>query len=291
MENIYDYASDDSPVADGWFAANDFDGLERLKTPFSDEFSIGLTQRLGDWSASAAYVHRNGHDEVRSRSRTEGSGYDTRFVREFYNGGESEHDSVIFSINNTAPLKFAKANHWVRFSAAWQQTKSNAAIDQGYSELESGKTVNMDKVWYDGSVIDAEDLDSTDFNIPVKFDLEATSEWVQWGLTWYNFLHLSLDRSQAVRDDGEYYAWTHEGEYGPMTEQIRKYSRIDFASAWSWDTKVLYRPDWARGVGVSLEVYNVTNNRNASDVFVYKGAQYRSYDPGRQFWVQLSYDY
>ena len=288
MENIYDYASDDSPAADGWFAANDFDGLERLKTPFSDEFSIGLTQRLGDWSASAAYVHRNGHDEVRSRSRTEGSGYDTRFVREFYNGGESEHDSVIFSINNTAPLKFAKANHWVRFSAAWQEPKSNAAIDQGYSELESGKTVNMDKVWYDGSVIDAEDLDSTDFNIPVKFDLEATSEWAQWGLTWYNFLHLSLDRSQAVRDDGEYYAWTHEGEYGPMTEQIRKYSRVDFASAWSWDTKVLYRPDWARGVGVSLEVYNVTNNRNASDVFVYKGTQYKSYDPGRQFWVQLS---
>ena len=35
MENIYDYASDDSPAADGWFAANDFDGLERLKTPFS----------------------------------------------------------------------------------------------------------------------------------------------------------------------------------------------------------------------------------------------------------------
>jgi hypothetical protein len=94
-----------------------------------------------------------------------------------------------------------------------------------------------------------------------------------------------------VRDDGEYYAWTHEGEYGPMTEQIRKYSRVDFASAWSWDTKVLYRPDWARGVGVSLEVYNVTNNRNASDVFVYKGTQYKSYDPGRQFWVQLSYDY
>ena len=54
MENIYDYASDDSPAADGWFAANDFDGLERLKTSFSDEFSIGLTQRLGDWSASAA---------------------------------------------------------------------------------------------------------------------------------------------------------------------------------------------------------------------------------------------
>ena len=108
------------------------------------------------------------------------------------------------------------------------------------------------------------------------------------GLQWLCFAGAD---GQAVRDDGEYYAWTHEGEYGPMTEQIRKYSRVDFASAWSWDTKVLYRPDWARGVGVSLEVYNVTNNRNASDVFVYKGTQYKSYDPGRQFWVQLSYDY
>ena len=151
MENIYDYASDDSPAADGWFAANDFDGLERLKTPFSDEVSIGSRSASGDWSASAAYVHRNGHDEVRSRSRTEGSGYDTRFVREFYNGGESEHDSVIFSINNTAPLEFAKANHWCASPPHGRRRKATQQSTRGYSELESGKTVNMDKVWYDGA--------------------------------------------------------------------------------------------------------------------------------------------
>ena len=296
MENTYSYADDNyaGPASD-WFSANDYEGLNDLKTPYNDEWSLGLTQRLWDWSANIAYVHRDGYDEVRSRALTKGEGYNARFIRSFYNGGESEHDSVIFSLNNIAPMKFANASHWLRFSAAWQQTKSNTALDEGYSELESGKSVNMDYVYYDGKVIKAKDLDSTDFNIPVKFDLETTSEWSNLGLTWFNFFHLNLDRDQAIRDDGEYYSWKHTansewGEY-EQTDQIRKYSKVHFGSAWTWDTKVLYQPDWLKGVGVSLEVYNLTNNRNATDVFVYKGRQYQSFDPGRQFWVQLSYEY
>ena len=296
MENTYSYADDKNPGdASEWFSANDYEGLSDLKTPYSDELSLGLSQRLWDWSANIAYVHRDGRDEVRSKAKVEGDGYDKRFIRSFYNGGESEHDSVIFSLNNVTPMKFAQASHWVRFSAAWQKTKSNTALDQGYSELESGKSVNMDYVYYDGKVIKASDLDATDFNIPVKFDLETTSEWADLGLTWFNFFHLNLDRDQAIRDDGEYYAWTHtvDSEWGQyeQTDQIRKYNKVHFGSAWSWDTKVLYQPDWMKGVGVSLEVYNLTNNRNATDVFVYKGRQYQSFDPGRQFWVQVSYEY
>ncbi|MDO4937429.1 MAG: hypothetical protein Q4E62_05895 [Sutterellaceae bacterium] len=290
MQNAYWYGSDEVPLEDeDWFDSNDFDGLQDLKTPYDDEFSVAFSQKVADWVGTLAYVHRNGHDGVRSRGITEGAGSDTRFIRQFYNGGESKHDSVIFTLSNVQPLKFASANHYVKFSAAWQQTKSNTAIDEGYSELESGRTINMNKVWYDGDVMDAEDLDATDFNIPVRLDLELTSEWDQWGLTWYNYFHFNAKRSQAIRDDGEYASW-----YDPEadeTTQIRKYSKVRFASTWSWDTKLLYKPDWARGVGISLEVYNVLNNENATDVFVYKGQQYKSYDPGRQFWLQVTYDY
>ena len=294
MENAYDYADDKNPLTpEEWFVANDFEGLDRLNTPYSDELSFGVTQRLADWSGRLAYVHRDGHDEVKSRTVKKGEHNAPQWIRQFYNGGESEHDSVIFSLNNLVPLQFARASHWVRFSAAWQQTKSNTSLEDGYNEMDTGENINHDYVYYDGKVMSADDLEATDFNIPVKFDLETTSSWSSLGLTWYNFWHLNLARHQAVRDEGEYYNWTHEGSTpgSVQTELLRRYSKVRFASAWSWDTKLLYTPDWAKDVGISLEVYNLTDNRNASDIFVYKGDSYRSYDPGRQFWVQLSYDW
>ncbi|CQR26214.1 putative exported iron receptor protein [Yersinia enterocolitica] len=51
-----------------------------------------------------------------------------------------------------------------------------------------------------------------------------------------------------------------------------------------------WQPDFAYGVGISVEVNNLLNKRNVADTFVYGDRVLHSYDPGRQFWLQLSYD-
>ena len=205
MGNAYSFQDDASAPSPGtWFSANDFDGLGRLKTPYSDEWTLGLSQRWLGLTGALAYVHRSGHDEIRSHARVEG-GYDSRFIRTFNNDGRSEHDSVVFTLSNAKPFTFAHALHRWRLNAVWQETTSNTAIDEGYSEPESGKTVDMDYVWYDGRVMRAEALDATDFNIPVKLNLELTPEFKPWGLTFFNNFFLNGRRDQAVRDEGEYY--------------------------------------------------------------------------------------
>ncbi|MRE57143.1 TonB-dependent receptor, partial [Klebsiella quasipneumoniae] len=52
-----------------------------------------------------------------------------------------------------------------------------------------------------------------------------------------------------------------------------------------------WQPEFAYGVGISVEVNNVLNTKNVNDYITYQDKEYKSYEPGRQFWLQVSYDY
>lgn len=139
-------------------------------------------------------------------------------------------------------------------------------------------------MWYDGKVINAADLPSTNFNSPWRLNLELTSEWQEYSLTFYNLWQWRSSRDQAVRYQNEYYTDTSTGT------QMLKYEKTHFASNFRWDTKVTWQPAFAYGAGISIEVNNLLNKRNVSDTFVYGDRVLHSYDPGRQFWLQVSYD-
>lgn len=48
---------------------NDYEGLDSLKTPYNDEISLGLQQEILSTTWRLTYVHREGYDEVRSRTK------------------------------------------------------------------------------------------------------------------------------------------------------------------------------------------------------------------------------
>jgi len=131
-------------------------------------------------------------------------------------------------------------------------------------------------------VIDASKLPSTSFNSPFKVNLELTSVWDEYDLTWYNRLQWWGARHQAIRDDENHY----DSEYGLM----RQYTKQNFASKYTWDTRIGWKPDFAYGFGFSVEVNNVLNNKNVADIFTFEDRTLKSYDPGRQFWLQVNYD-
>ena len=284
----------------GWKKGNDHVGLDNLETPYDDELSLGLTQRLpADLLANVTYVHRKGEKGVRSWQRGNYStGTTTRY---FDNTGKTEHDSVTFSLSNSVPYKFIGADHSFRLSAAWQETTSNMSLESGYNDLEvsDSRTFDPNHVMYDGKLIDVEDMDATDFNVPIRLMLETTHTWNQYGVTWFNFLRFDGSRDQAVRPDSDAYdEYTKDG----VNYKVAKYEKLHFGSNWAWDTKLQYRPDWARGLEVAMEVTNVLNNKNVVDSFVFSKKsgmggltdtthRYDIYEPGRQLWLEISYNY
>lgn len=273
-----------NPDENYWEDKRDYEGMESLKTPYNDEFTLALQQKIFSATWRLQYVRRAGHDEVRNRTKYNTRNPKLRSIRVFDNGGRSSHDSVTLFFGNAQPWKWANATHIASASLTWQQSKSNTPKDTGYSEFDSSNRVNLDKVWYDGKVIDASKLPSTSFNSPVKFNLEITSFWHEQNITWYNRLQWWGARNQAVRYENDYAA-------DPIHGQIRKYGKQHYASKYVWDTRLNWQPGFARGLGFSVEVNNVLNSRNIADRFTFENRVLKSYDPGRQFWLQVNYDF
>ncbi|CAG9410359.1 TPA: secretin and TonB N-terminal domain-containing protein [Providencia alcalifaciens] len=274
---------DVDPNKNDWNDARDYEGIDSLKTPYNDELTLALQQEILSTTWRLQYVHREGYDEVRTRTKYNSRDEDKRSIRMYDNGGRSSHDTVTLSVKNSQPWEWAEASHVMNASFTWQQSESNTPKDAGYNAFDPGNKVNLNKVWYDGKVIDASKLPSTSFNSPIKLNLELTSVWDEYDVTWYNRLQWWGSRDQAVRYDNAYYS-------DPENGQLRKYTKQNFASKYTWDTRLGWKPDFAYGFGFSVEVNNVLNNKNIADRFMFNDRAIKSYDPGRQFWLQVNYD-
>lgn len=270
-----------------WNNRTDFDGLDSLKTPYNDEFTLGLQQEIASTTWRLQYVHRNGRDEVRSDTKyPDSTDYEKMNIRAFNNNGRSSHDTVTLSVKNSQPWELAQADHVFNASISWQQSKTNTPKDSGYADFSPNtQNVNRNKVLYDGKIIDAKDLPSGNFNSPLKITADLTSVWDEWNVTWFNQLQWNSWRSQAEKTNNGNPIQTPEAGY------IYAYKKQNYSSRFTWDTKLSWQPEFAYGVGISVEVNNVLNTRNVADHFTYKDKEYKSYEPGRQFWLQVSYDY
>ncbi|MCW7556282.1 TonB-dependent receptor plug domain-containing protein [Endozoicomonas gorgoniicola] len=269
-----------------WNFIKDYEGMDQLKTPYNDEFTAGIQQLWGNSIWQLNYVHRKGRDEVKSHYKYPDSKDPGKArIRKFDNSGQSENDSITLSVSNRSPLRLMGAEHSAKLSLTWQESKSNTPKERGYSSFESGSSVDASKVWYDGKIIAAKDLPSTDFNSPLVLNLELIHEIRPYNLTWYNLFHWNASRNQATRHGNELAVDPETGN------KVAKYDKVRFASTFTWDTKWQWKPASGKGMHASFEVYNVLNRKNAVDAFIYKNTVYRNFAPGRQFWVQLGYDF
>jgi hypothetical protein len=275
------------PIDDiNWTNNTDFEGLDSLSTPYSDEFNIGAEQTVMNSLWEFKYVHRDGRDEVISRPKYSGSS-----VRTFDNSGQSTHDSFSIGVSNAEPWRLGVTNNSLKTSIVWEKNRSNSP-KIGYAHYDAaGNSISRDRVYYDGRVINLADLPATDYNLPLRLNVELRTELPDYGLSFYNLFQWSGQRYQAVRYDSSYYTDPNSGE------KMASYEREDFASTFRWDVKTYWQPKSLRGVNFSVEVNNITNKRNITDRYSYgtdssgNAIILNSYDPGRQFWVQVGYDF
>ena len=269
-----------------WNPARDFEGMADLHTPYSDELSLSVSQIWGPTLWRVSYVQRDNRDEVRSRPKYPGTSDPVEArIRTFDNGGRSEHETLSLTVSHLDGVALGATTHHWTLTAAWQDSFSNTPKDQGYAFFDPNLNLNMDYVDYRGEIIRARDLPATDFNLPLRINAELISVYEPSQLSFYQTWHWGSSRDQATR---------HQNDYTTLPDsdqQVLKYERVRYSSTFRWDTKVRWEPSWAQGFGAALEVTNLLNNRNATDAFVHSNQVYRSYAPGRQFWLQLDYNF
>ena len=232
-----------------------------LKTPYSDEWSIGLQQEVFGGQAETIYINRNYKDQIVSVILDrDDDGYT---YKEWRNSGRRKHEEL--------SLSWFKdwRKHYLSLNITWQKTKSNSSSYADYLENEPNE---IDYVWYDGKLMLREELPPNNFNRPIKASLVYITK-LAYGFSFTNTTNYR-NRYKALMVDGT----GPDGIYDA-------YSVTTVPSALIFDWKISWISPIRKGNSLecTLDVLNVFDRKT------HYGPEDNDYLIGRQFWAGLEF--
>jgi hypothetical protein len=232
-----------------------------LKTPYADEYVIGLEQHLLGGKATLKYVQRNGRDEFAKTFSDKQP--DGKFYSSLNNNGYSRHESYRLSWERQWH------HHYLRINGTYQETTSS---NESYDDLLNDDDLD-EEIWYNGHVIPKSQLPRKDFNRPWLINLLYVGQ-LPHNITFSSLLKYRSGY-QALQKSGQMHA-----DLG-----IPIYQETKLGGATIVDCKIDWRTRlWARQeLLLSLEVLNLLDKKAAV------GGREDEYEMGRQFWLGAQY--
>ena len=258
-----------------------------LNIPYDDELAVGVEQNWLNTDFRLNYVRRFGRDQVvRSLADTLNleQGDNITYATNYYsynNSGRSDSDNISLTITPQNEFMFASSRTSVQAAFNWSRTRSN---NGNYEEVLDDENYNDDRVYYDGSLTRYSDLPAGDFNRPWTLRLTTITEIPALHLTWSNFFRYRGAYDQIDR--------TGDGtvEIDGATYDAYEKSRVKGAP--TWDTSVHWELPTGKtqSVFVAVDITNVTDkiNRTSSST---RSTTYTSYETGRQYWLEVGYQF
>ena len=253
-----------------------------LKTPYTDEWAIGLQQKIIGFIVGANYVNRHDKDQISRVSIPNGYAY--------RNDAKSKTDSYNFSVKPIEPFKIQKLEVMPQLVLSYMDKKSNSRLETGYDD---DYTSRYDEVVYNGKLIKHEDLPAVDYNTPwiASFNLD-------FNIPDYNILWANTFTYQSGQD-ARIIARKTDSCYNSNYKDIaRHYCDVSLGSAVIWDAKVKWKPHFIPKAPftISVDVLNVLDRvhavpYNSSSAILPSSSAITNYGAGRQFWLQLDYEF
>jgi hypothetical protein len=236
-----------------------------LDTPFSDEWNIGIIQKVFGGTLELNYLERDNKDQFARERITEDDG--TRYYI-LNNNGSSQYESV------KAMWERQWLNHYVNINYTYtDQVTSNESYDDTFDEEDI-----IDQVWYDGSLVFTNELPRADFYRKHAFTVIYTGR-LPYGFTFTNIAKY-LGSYESVED-------TKQDITTPSGETFDIYAKVEKPDFWVVD----WRLDWEKKTWtdqqlvLSLEVNNVFNRTPPA------GDSDNTFELGRQFWLGMTYKF
>lgn len=248
-----------------------------LATPYSDEWTLGVDQRLFGGRLTLRYVERDNKDEfARQRGSYERDGirYDT-----FTNKGSSDYRSIRLSFGRKWEETEMLAN------VSWQESHTHALDFNALFEDENSTR----RVWYEGRLYYLDELPKGNYARPWVGNLTLIRK-LPWNLSATAFLSWKADFDEIVDSEKTAPLPTTELERDPVTgtlirEEAPIYEKVVRKAFWQLDLRLKGKiPMGSRFAATwDLEVNNVLD------------AEIRTSDDtplmGRQFWAGVSLEF
>jgi len=254
---------------------------DNVKSPYDDEIALGLrhaTESFGNFAVK--YVHRDKKEQLSRNEETNLKNDGYQYITIYNNGtGESERYSLSWD------AKFGDHSIW-----------ANASYSQN-SESNSDYTATPDNtpieslVYYEGELMSLSELDTlkANFGRPVTANFGWNTDWTNTfstGLTaTYSGSYTTAIKSssdQRIGIGSECTTCEAVEIFVPKYEAHTFDSRIMFALSSRWD----YQISQSQSLEVRLDISNLFNARSHAITEGNSGIE-----PGRMFWLGVSYNY
>lgn len=262
----------------------DESSFRQLDIPYDDEWMLGFAQELAGMRWELKYVNRDGHDQVvRSRASYLGlePGDGDSSIANYYtytNAGNSRSKTLTLTVTALQPLHLAGTSTSVQFGADWNETQS-AYSD--YESLFNEASLDDQDVYYDGKLLPYSELPANNFNRPWTLRLNTSTSLPALNLTWSNFLRYRGPYEQIYQGNPETIT---------LNGVVYDYYQVgEVSAAPSWDTRLKWDLPLAaeQSAYIAVDITNVTDQVN--DILNDSGTL--SYEVGRQYWLEVGYQF
>ncbi|OOS01780.1 TonB-dependent receptor [Canicola haemoglobinophilus] len=239
-----------------------YQSVQSMKTPFTDELSLGVNQQLGNFIIDARYIHRKNKKRIVLRG-------DDR-NRRFEQGKDYSNDVYTLQIQNM--------DSWKLFGTEWTTSLGFDWLDTKGIDVGVGYDPNS-LVILDGKLMSELDMRSKinnhreEWMARVGIDMRIPNYNIEW--TNRIYVKAPIKGVTNVDDHGD----------------IPVYRSYNHGTHTQWDTSIRWQPKLfgKHSVFAKVDVLNVLNKTRKG--IGSSGEDYGFYAAGREFWLELGYEF
>ncbi|MDG0797551.1 TonB-dependent receptor plug domain-containing protein [Pectobacterium punjabense] len=256
-----------------------------LKTPYSDEVTLGLSQRVMDTVWTAKWVNRQGKEQFGGETITAADGEKYRVMN---NAGRTEGNTLSLEVQPISPHRFSFAEVNWKLGAGIAKNKSNSIAYYDDNNTDEQRVIVDDKLMYKG------DMDAMDFNTPWTAFLNVDTYFPAIRLNWGQRVgytsgykgYITLPLS-TVCPGGSPACNAEPG----FTGDAKEYISTTYDDFISYDWRFSYsQPVYkTQTLDITLDVLNVLDNVVETQQRTNINTTVVTYKPGRQFWLGVAY--
>ncbi|EGT75430.1 TonB-dependent receptor plug domain-containing protein [Haemophilus haemolyticus] len=243
-----------------------------LKSPYADELSLSFDQNMGNLALKLGYIHRDNKNRIiLKRGKIVGGIKKNSYI----NGRPFGVDIYTFQLNNIEPWKLGKTYWTTSLGFDWLNTKRADG-----EEFDLNKLVSLDgKLMTYREMLRQVNSNTEDWIARLGIDMTIPD----YDITWSNKVYMKapIRRYDLIDSDND--------------DDTPRYRSYHYGRHTQWDSSIRWQPT-IRGkhsVYMQVDILNVLNKtrKNKVATAISTSDEYGVYTPGREFWLEVGYQF
>ncbi|VTP76441.1 TonB-dependent receptor plug domain-containing protein [Haemophilus influenzae] len=244
-----------------------------LKSPYADELSLSFDQNIGNLALKLGYIHRDNKNRIILKREPIMGKRKTSYI----NGRPFGVDIYTFQLNNIEPWKLGKTYWTTSLGFDWLNTK-RADVS---NEFDPNEPVYLDgKLMTRSQMLQQVNSNTEDWIARLGIDMTIPD----YDITWSNKVYMKapIRRYDLINSDND------DDDAPP------RYRSYHYGRHTQWDSSIRWQPT-IRGkhsVYIQVDILNVLNKTRKNKVATISTSdEYGVYTPGREFWLEVGYQF